>query len=121
MIQKNQFAGRPQEDPYMHLKNFIATSGTIRYRNVNPDQVRACLFQFSLRDQAREWFETLSDAQKANWDAMVLCFLEEFFSESKVMDYQEKISSLKMKYDEDLHEAFKRFKTTIRKCPQHGF
>ena len=75
MIQKNQFAGRPQEDPYMHLKNFIATSGTIRYRNVNPDQVRACLFQFSLRDQAREWFETLSDAQKANWDAMVLCFL----------------------------------------------
>ena len=26
-----------------------------------------------------------------------------------------------MKYDEDFHEAFKRFKTMIQKCPQHGF
>ena len=66
MIQNNQFAGRPQEDPYMHLKNYIASSGTIRYRNVDHDQVRACLFQFSLHDMGREWFETLSNSQKAN-------------------------------------------------------
>lgn len=51
MVQSNdQFNGLLDEDPSMHLSNFIKLCGTLKMKGVSDDVIRPRLFLFSLRD-----------------------------------------------------------------------
>lgn len=53
------FYGLDNEDPYNHLNDFDAVCKTFKYENYSIDDVKLCLFPFSLKDKARSWFNTL--------------------------------------------------------------
>ena len=59
MVQQNQFIGHPSEDPNEHLGRFMRMENTVKLNGVRPDVIKLQLFQFSLRDMAATWFDSL--------------------------------------------------------------
>ena len=54
MVQSNdQFRGTGEEDPTMHLTNFMELWGTLKMNGVSDDAIKLRLFPFSLRDKAK--------------------------------------------------------------------
>nr|GEU36424.1 zinc finger, CCHC-type [Tanacetum cinerariifolium] len=53
------FHGLQSEDPNQHLKDLLKLVDSLDLDGENRERTRLCLFQFSLRDQARNWLERL--------------------------------------------------------------
>ena len=53
-VEKDQFSGRPTENPYIHLHNFLTKCDTIKFNGVSADAIRLRLFPFSLTDRASD-------------------------------------------------------------------
>nr|GEU66036.1 MAK10-like protein [Tanacetum cinerariifolium] len=56
------------EDPNQHLKDFLKLVDSLDLDGANRERTRMCLFQFSLRDQARNWLERLPAGSISTWE-----------------------------------------------------
>ena len=54
-VEKDQFSGRPTENPHLHLRNFLAKCDTIKLNGVSANAISLQLFPFSLTDRASYW------------------------------------------------------------------
>ncbi|XP_061358662.1 uncharacterized protein LOC133302860 [Gastrolobium bilobum] len=100
LVQKELFSGTSAEYPYLHIENFLLLSDTVKINGVTRDAILLRLFTHSLKDDARRWLQ--------------------FFSTSKKAKLKDEITGFKQKDSESIYEAWERFKTLLRKCPQHG-
>ncbi|KAG9449976.1 hypothetical protein H6P81_009941 [Aristolochia fimbriata] len=92
MIQNNyQFGGLSHEDPNEHIEKFLEICDTFRFKDVTNEAVWLRLFPFSLRDRAKNWYNTLPPESIRTWEELQRKFL-----------------------------AWERFKELLRKCPNHG-
>ncbi|GJY37491.1 hypothetical protein Tco_0422869 [Tanacetum coccineum] len=55
------------KDPNQHLKDFLKLVDSLDLDGENRERTRLCLFQFSLRDQARNWLERLPAGSITTW------------------------------------------------------
>ncbi|KAK1440276.1 hypothetical protein QVD17_06101 [Tagetes erecta] len=114
------FRGFASDEPYTHLYEFAAICSTIGSQGFTPDEVKLNLFQFSLKDRAKQWFVTLPPRSIRTWDDMQQAFLDEYYSMGKTSDARDAIKSFNQHSGEAFHEAFTRFKEMLRLCPHHG-
>ncbi|GJU97110.1 zinc finger, CCHC-type containing protein [Tanacetum coccineum] len=63
------------EDPNQHLKDFLKLVDSLELDGENRERTRLCLFQFSLRDQASNWFEHLPAGSITTWEDLTTRFL----------------------------------------------
>ncbi|GJY13838.1 hypothetical protein Tco_0383147 [Tanacetum coccineum] len=56
------------EDPNQHLKDFLKLMDSLDLDDENRERTRLRLFQFSLRDQASNWFERLPAGSITTWE-----------------------------------------------------
>ncbi|GJR17007.1 hypothetical protein Tco_0965534 [Tanacetum coccineum] len=56
------------EDPNQHLKDFLKLVDSLDFDGENRERTRLCLFQFSLRYQARNWLERLPAGSITTWE-----------------------------------------------------
>lgn len=75
MVQKNQFVGLPNEDPYLHLSIFIGICDTIKINIATEDVIRLRLFPFSFRDWVRAWLYSLAPQSITKWSQLSEAFL----------------------------------------------
>ncbi|KAK1417596.1 hypothetical protein QVD17_26726 [Tagetes erecta] len=115
------FHGLPSEEPYTHLQEYAAICGTISGQGFTPDEVKLHLFQFSLKDKAKQWFISLPPGSIYTWDEMQQQFLNEYYPMSKTSEARSNINSFHQYPGELLHESFARFKEMLRLCPHHNF
>ncbi|XP_061351840.1 uncharacterized protein LOC133296800 [Gastrolobium bilobum] len=121
LVQKEQFAGTSVEDLYLHIENFLLLSDTVKIYGVTRDAILLRLFTHSLKDDARRWLQSLlPQGSIATWDDLQTKFLAWFFSASKKEKLKDEITGFKQKESESIYEAWEKFKTFLRKCPQHG-
>ena len=60
MIQNSvQFHGLPNEDPNLHIANFLEMSHMFRASGASDDAIRLRLFPFTLKDKAKAWLNSL--------------------------------------------------------------
>ncbi|XP_047157361.1 uncharacterized protein LOC124828176 [Vigna umbellata] len=92
LISSHQFTGMDNEDPYIHLSTFYELIGTMGFEEMDLDHVYMRLFPFSLKGKAKEWLKSHPN-QSLN----------------------------KQGPDEPFCEAWERFNSLLRRCPNHGF
>ncbi|GJY88213.1 zinc finger, CCHC-type containing protein [Tanacetum coccineum] len=73
------FHGLRSEDPNQHLKDFLKIVDSLDLDVENRERTRLRLFQFSLRDQARNWLERLPARSISPWEDLTTRFLAQFF------------------------------------------
>nr|GEY83102.1 RNA-directed DNA polymerase, eukaryota [Tanacetum cinerariifolium] len=69
------FHGLRFEDPNQHLKDFLKLVDSLDLDVANRERKRLHLFQFSLRDQARNWLEHLPAGFISTWEDLTTRFL----------------------------------------------
>ncbi|KAJ8774906.1 hypothetical protein K2173_019910 [Erythroxylum novogranatense] len=121
LVQTNQFGGAPMEDPNDHLASFQELCDTIKTEGATQDDIRLTLFPFSLRDKAKNWLHSISADRMRTWQEVAQQFLIKFFPPGKAAKLRAEISTFRQHDLEPLHEAWKRYKDLLRKCPHHGY
>ena len=78
MVQQNQFAGHPTENPNEHLGRFLRIADTIKVSGVKPEAIQLQLFPFSLRDMAITWFNSLPLESVNTWEELMRAYINKF-------------------------------------------
>ena len=115
-----QFSGMVNEDPYLHVRNFLEVSDSFKLPGVSDDALRLRLFPFSLRDQARSWLNNLEHDSVRSWNELAEKFLRKYFPPNRNAKFRSDIMSFQQHDDESTSDAWERFKDLLKKCPHHG-
>ncbi|XP_041995764.1 uncharacterized protein LOC121745890 [Salvia splendens] len=120
MAENIAFRGKSTDDPNKHITKFIQICNTTKMNGVTDEQVRLRLFPFSLEDSAKDWLESLEPGSIRTWDAMVEKILEKFYPPSEAIKRQQEIIAFQMTPTENIRDAWGRFKSLMKRCPNHG-
>ncbi|XP_058774726.1 uncharacterized protein LOC131648998 [Vicia villosa] len=121
IIYANPFAGLDHEDPYTHLTKFYEIAGTLGAPEAEEEAVFMRLFPHSLIGKAKDWYLDQSTETMTNWNVLEKHFLNRFFSHNRFMDAKTAIATFTQATNETLCEAWERYKSMLRKCPNHSF
>ncbi|KAL1544111.1 hypothetical protein AAHA92_21006 [Salvia divinorum] len=120
MAEANAFGGRNTGDANKHLTKFIQISNTVKENGVSDDQIRLRLFPFSLKDDARDLYDSMRSESVRTWNAMVELFLYKYYRPSETLKRQAEVTQFMMKPHETIREGWKRFKSLMKRCPNHS-
>src|ERR1041385_5443926 len=79
LVMKDQFSGA-RDDAALYLNNFIELCDMQKYKEVDGDIVKLKIFPFSLRDEAKIWFQSLPRSSIDSWDKCKDAFIGKYFS-----------------------------------------
>ena len=119
MLQNILFHRLPNENPNMHLTNFIEVCDTVKYNRVTEEALRLRLFPLSLGDRAKHWLTSQPPDSITTWNDLVQKFLTKFFLPGKIAQLVQEINTFGQLEGESLAEAWDRFHELLRKCPHH--
>ncbi|GJU06145.1 zinc finger, CCHC-type containing protein [Tanacetum coccineum] len=108
------------EDPNQHLKDFLKLVDSLDLDVANRERTRLLLFQFSFRDQARNWLKRLPTGSISTWEDFTTRFLAQFSPPRRTAKLCNDILMFQQHQGESLSEAWARFKDLLQKFPRHG-
>ncbi|GKD44291.1 reverse transcriptase domain-containing protein [Tanacetum coccineum] len=117
--QNCQFHGFKDEDANEHLDKYLSITQFIKQNGVSQDIMNLNLFPFSLSHEAESWFYRLKTHSINTWEEMVLKFLSKYYPYSKALQLRKNILNFKQLPAESVFRAWERFKSYLRKCPDH--
>ncbi|GJT78784.1 reverse transcriptase domain-containing protein [Tanacetum coccineum] len=117
--QNCQFHGFKDEDANEHLDKYLSITQFIKQNGVSQDIINLNLFPFSLTHEAKSWFYTLKTHSIHTWEEMVSKFLSKYYPYSRALQLRKEILNFQQLPTESVFEAWERFKSCLRKCPDH--
>nr|GEU88440.1 reverse transcriptase domain-containing protein [Tanacetum cinerariifolium] len=115
-----QFHGLSGDDANKHLDKFLHVTQSIKVNGVTDDALRLYLFPHSLTHHATAWFDRLPMNSINTFEQMDKIFLEKYFPPSMVTKLRNEITNFRQRPDESLFKAWKRYKLSIDRCPNHN-
>ena len=107
MVQQNQFAGHPTENPNEHLGRFLKIANSINFSGVKPEVIQLQLFPFSLRDRAITWFNSLPYESVNTWEELMRAYFSQFFTPFLPSEQRREIINSKHGGDENRYTAWR--------------
>ncbi|KAK8530849.1 hypothetical protein V6N12_013349 [Hibiscus sabdariffa] len=115
-----QFGRSPAENARQHLKSFLEICNSFKIHVVSNDVLKLKLFPYSLRDKAKEWWNNLPPGSLISWTELCRSFLAKFNYTNMTDNLRNQITSFRQEDDEDMHEAWERYRDLFRRCSIHG-
>ena len=109
MVQQNQFAGHPTENPSEHLGRFLRIADSNKMSGVKSEVIQLQLFPFSLRDMAMTWFNSLPLESVNTWEELMRAYFNKFYIPFLQSKQRKDILDFKHGGDEDRHLAWRDF------------
>src|SRR3954469_19390378 len=119
LVMKDQFSGAG-DDAALHLNNFIEICDMQKYKEVDGDIVKLKLFPFSLRDEAKIWFQSLPRNSIDSWDKCKDAFIGKYYPPAKIIQLRSNIMNFRQLDNEHDAQAWERMKYLVKNCPTHG-
>jgi hypothetical protein len=113
------FRGTPTEDPNLHLREFTDLCKFQHVQGLDQDGIRMILFPFSLKDNARLWYNSMPSNTIHTWEALSSKFLKKFFPAQKTRQMRKEIQAWQQKDGDLFFEAWGQFNDLLLKCPHH--
>ena len=107
MVQQNQFAGNPTENPSEHLGRFLRIADSNKMSGVKSEVIQLQLFPFSLRDMAMTWFNSLPLESVNTWEELMRAYFNKFFIPSLHSKQGKEIINSNHDRDQDRHIAWR--------------
>ncbi|CAA7025713.1 unnamed protein product [Microthlaspi erraticum] len=120
LVNKNQFQGRPQENPLEQIDAFEEICGTISADGAPKEYLKCKLFSFTLTGKALKMGEVSFSSIHNYLERVQRGILRHFFTKQRAYLLREKISNFQQGPVEPFHEALESFKNYTRECPNHG-
>ncbi|GJS46689.1 reverse transcriptase domain-containing protein [Tanacetum coccineum] len=117
--QNCQFHGFRDEDANEHLNKYLSITQFMKQNGVSQDSISLNLFPFSLTHEAESWFYHLKTHSIHTWEEMILKFLSKYYPHSRALQLRKDILNFWQLPMESVFEAWERFKSCLRKCPDH--
>nr|GEZ16870.1 reverse transcriptase domain-containing protein [Tanacetum cinerariifolium] len=93
---------------------------TLNVNGVTDDALRLYLSPHSLIHQATAWFDRLPRNSITIVEQMAKMFLGKYFPPSMVAKLRNEFTNFRQHPDKSLFEAWKRYKLSIDRCPNHN-
>ena len=107
MVQQNQFAGHPTENPSEHLGRFLRIADSNKMSGVKSEVIQLQLFPFSLRDMAMTWFNSLPLESVNTWEELMRAYFNKFYIPFLQSKQRKDILDSKHGGDEDRHLSWR--------------
>ena len=99
------FYDKENENPYTHVDKYLNICSTFKFQNFSDESVRLRLFSFSLKDQARAWFNHLVPNSINTWRDLNFKFVSKFYPMPRINQYRRKISTFKQKREKFMNHG----------------
>ncbi|XP_071695336.1 uncharacterized protein [Rutidosis leptorrhynchoides] len=117
-----QFRGTPKEDAFEHLRNFKSICNLFKIKDVAATVIYLRVFPWSLKDDSKDWLESLPKGEIDSWTTMEDKFLQRFFPALKAVKLQGDINHFVQKSNETLYDAWTRFGGSLmKKTPDEAY
>src|SRR3954464_7036361 len=116
---RDQLSGA-RDDASLHLNNFVELCDMQKYKEVEGDVVKLKIFPFSLRGEAKIWFQSLPRNGIDSWDKCTYAFIGKYYPPAKIIQLRSNIMNFKQLDNEHVAHAWERMKSLVKKCPTHG-
>jgi hypothetical protein len=77
------------------------------------------LFPFSLKDNARLWYNSMPSSSIHTWEVLSSKFLKKFFPAQKTRQMRKEIQSWQQRDHDLFFKAWGHFNDLLLKCPHH--
>ncbi|GJX97627.1 retrovirus-related pol polyprotein from transposon TNT 1-94 [Tanacetum coccineum] len=102
-----------------HLKEEVAKTMAETMDRGLLDQVMLRAFPMSLTGAASRWLRNEPTGSITTWDGLKTKFLNKYCPPARTAKKIEEINNFQQEPNENLYQAWERFKKLLMKCPQH--
>ncbi|GKG33049.1 retrovirus-related pol polyprotein from transposon TNT 1-94, partial [Tanacetum coccineum] len=117
-LQTNTFSGSDHEDANEHIEKFLEIVDLLHIPNITIDQVMLRAFPMSLTGAASRWLRNKPTGSITTWDGLKIKFLNKYCPHARTAKKMEEINNFQQELDENLYQAWERFKELLMKS-QH--
>nr|GEU49605.1 reverse transcriptase domain-containing protein [Tanacetum cinerariifolium] len=114
LVQANPYHGFERENHHTHINNFKRITLTLKFKDVPNDVIKLMMFSYSLKGNARVWYDKEPPNSILTWEDLVNKFVNQFFPPSKSTHLRHEISCFTQRFEETFREAWERFKEMLR-------
>ncbi|GJW65838.1 hypothetical protein Tco_0117722 [Tanacetum coccineum] len=118
-LRTNTFSGSDHEDANEHIEKVLEIVDLFHIPNITIDQVMLRAFPMSLTRAASCWLRNEPTGSITTWDGLKTKFLNKYCPPARTAKKMEEINNFQQEPDENLYQAWERFKELLMKCPQH--
>ncbi|GJW30117.1 hypothetical protein Tco_0046992 [Tanacetum coccineum] len=115
----NTFSGLDHKDANDLIEKVLEIVDLFHILNITIDQLMLRAFPMSLTGAASRWLRNEPTGSITTWDGLKTKFLNKYCPPARIAKKMEEINNFQQEPDENLYQAWNRFKELLMKCPQH--
>ncbi|GKB85574.1 hypothetical protein Tco_0957846, partial [Tanacetum coccineum] len=115
-LRTNTFNGSNHEDANEHIEKVLEIVDLFHIPNITIDQVMLRAFPMSLTGAASRWLRNKPTGSITTWEDLKTKFLSKYCPPARTTKKMEEINSFQQEPNENLYQAWERFKELLMKC-----
>ncbi|GJX25670.1 VIER F-box protein 2 [Tanacetum coccineum] len=118
-LRTNTFSGSDHEDANEHIEKVLEIMNLFHIPNITIDQVMLRAFPMSLTRATSRWLRNKPTSLITTLEDLKTKFLRKYCPPARTSKKMEEIKNFQQEPDENLYQAWERFKDLLMKCPLH--